>query len=166
MATVTLKGNPFETTGTLPALGSQAPDFRLVGADLADVKLANFKGKKKILNIVPSLDTAVCAASARKFNEQAGSLANTVVLVISGDLPFAMGRFCTAEGLEDVVPLSLMRGKAFAKDYGVLMSTGPLEGITARAIVVLDGDDKVTYTQLVPEIGQEPDYEAALAAVR
>ena len=166
MATVTLKGNPFETTGNLPAAGSQAPDFRLVGADLADVTLASFKGKKKILNIVPSLDTPVCAASARRFNEEAGALGNTVVLVISADLPFAMGRFCTAEGLENVVPLSLMRGKKFAKDYGVLMASGPLEGITARAIVVLDENDKVGYTQLVPEIGQEPDYDAALGAAR
>jgi thiol peroxidase len=166
MATVTLKGNPFETSGDLPAVGSQAPDFRLVGADLADASLATFKGKKKILNIVPSLDTAVCATSARKFNEQAGDLDNTVVLVVSADLPFAMGRFCTTEGLENVVPLSLMRGKMFAKEYGVLMTNGPLEGVTARAIVVLDENDKVLHNQLVPEIGQEPDYEAALAAVR
>jgi len=165
MATVTLKGNPFETTGELPAVGSQAPEFRLVGADLADVKLENYKGKKKILNIVPSLDTPVCAASARRFNEQAGSLENTVVLLVSADLPFAMGRFCTAEGLEDVVPLSLMRGKAFAKDYGVLLTDGPLAGLSARSVVVMDENDKVTYTQLVPELSNEPDYDAAIAAL-
>jgi len=166
MAKITLKGNPFDTNGDLPAVGGQAPDFRLVGADLGDVRLESYKGKKKILNIVPSLDTDVCAASARKFNEQAGSLGDTVVLVVSADLPFAMKRFCTTEGLDNVVPLSLMRSRVFAKDYGVLLTNGPLEGITARAVVVLDKNDKVIHSQLVPEIGQEPDYEAALNAVR
>jgi thiol peroxidase len=166
MARVTLKGNPFETSGELPAVGSAAPDFRLVGADLQDTTLASFQGKKKILNIVPSLDTDVCATSARKFNEQAGGLADTVVLVVSADLPFAMKRFCATEGLEDVLPLSLMRSRKFAKDYGVLLTEGPLEGITARAIVVLDENDKVVHNQLVGEIAEEPDYAAALAAVR
>jgi thiol peroxidase len=166
MARVTLKGNPFETSGDLPATGTQAPDFRLVGADLQDASLATFQGKKKILNIVPSLDTDVCATSTRKFNERAGGLDNTVVLVVSADLPFAMKRFCATEGLEEVVPLSLMRSRKFAKDYGVLLTNGPLEGITARAIVVLDETDRVVHSQLVGEIGQEPDYEAALGAVR
>jgi len=166
MAQVTLKGSPIHTNGELPAVGARAPDFKLVTGELKDVSLADWRGKKKILNIVPSLDTNVCATSTRKFNEKAGSLPDTVVLVVSADLPFAMKRFCTTEGLKNVVPLSLMRTKAFAKDYGVLLQDGPLEGITARAVVVVDGDDKVVYRQLVPEIGQEPDYEAALAAAR
>jgi len=166
MARVTLKGNPFDTSGDLPALGSQAPDFRLVGADLQDVTLGAFQGKKKILNIVPSLDTDVCATSARKFNERAAALKDAVVLVVSADLPFAQKRFCTTAGLENVIPLSMMRSKAFAVDYGVLMTSGPLEGVAARAVVVLDADDKVVHRQLVGEIGEEPDYDAALAAVR
>jgi len=166
MATITLKGNEIHTNGELPAVGSKAPDFRLVAADLKDVTLADFKGKKKILNIVPSLDTSVCAASARTFNQRAGEAPDTVVLTISADLPFAMGRFCTTEGLDHVAPLSMMRSKNFAKDYGMLITDGPLEGISGRAIVVLDASDKVVYTQLVPEIGQEPDYDAALAAAK
>ncbi len=166
MATVTLKGNPIHTIGELPAVGKKAPDFRLVNGDLKDVTLADFKGKRKVLNIVPSLDTAVCATSTRKFNEKAGQMSNTVVLVVSSDLPFAAKRFCTTEGLQNVVPLSLMRSRDFAKDYGVLLTDGPLQGITARAVVVLDEGDKVVHRQLVPEIGQEPDYEAALAAVK
>jgi thiol peroxidase len=166
MAQVTLKGSPIHTNGELPAVGAKAPDFKLTTTDLKDVTLADYKGKKKILNIVPSLDTAVCATSARKFNEAASKLSNTVVLVISADLPFASKRFCTTEGLNNVVPLSLIRGKHFAKDYGVFLEDGPLAGITARAVVVLDENDKVVYRQLVPEIGQEPDYEKALAAVK
>jgi thiol peroxidase len=147
-------------------VGSKAPDFRLVGGDLKDATLATFKGKKKVLSIVPSLDTAVCATSARKFNEKAGSLPNAVVLVVSADLPFAAGRFCTAEGLKNVHPLSLMRSREFAKDYGVLITDGPLEGIAARAVVVVDENDKVVHTELVPEITQEPDYDAAIAALK
>jgi thiol peroxidase len=166
MATVTLKGNPIHTIGELPAVGSKAPDFKLVAGDLSDVSLANYKGKCKILNIVPSLDTPTCATSTRKFNEKASSLPNTVVLVVSADLPFAAKRFCTTEGLANVVPLSLMRTRDFAKSYGVLITDGPLAGVTARAVVVVDENDKVTYTQLVPEIGQEPDYEKALAAAK
>ena len=166
MARVTLKGNPFRTSGELPEPGTQAPDFRLVNADLQDVSLTDFQGRKKILNIVPSLDTPVCAASARRFNEQAGSLPNTVVLIVSSDLPFAQKRFCTAEGLENVVPLSSMRSRAFARDYGVLMTEGPLEGISARAVVVLDENNRVIHRQLVGEIGEEPDYGPALDAVR
>jgi thiol peroxidase len=166
MAQVTLKGTPIQTNGELPTVGTKAPAFRLVTGDLKDVTLEDFKGKKKILNIVPSLDTSVCAASTRKFNQEAGSLPGTVVLIISADLPFASKRFCTTEGLQNVVPLSLMRSKAFAKDYGVLLQDGPLAGVTARAVVVLDENDKVVHSQLVPDIGQEPDYQAALKAVR
>ncbi|HEX9399099.1 MAG TPA: thiol peroxidase [Anaeromyxobacter sp.] len=166
MAQVTLKGTPIHTNGDLPAVGAKAPDFKLTDGDLKDVSLADFKGKKKILNIVPSLDTPTCATSTRKFNESAGKLPNTVVLVVSADLPFAAKRFCTTEGLENVVPLSLMRDRSFANDYGVLLQDGPLAGIAARAVVVLDESDKVVYRQLVPEIGQEPDYERALAAAR
>jgi thiol peroxidase len=165
MATVTLKGNPFRVSGELPAVGNAAPPFTLVNSDLKDVGLADFAGKKKVLNIVPSLDTPVCAASARRFNQVAGSMPNTVVLVISADLPFAQKRFCSTEGLQNVVPLSLMRGKGFAKDYGVLATDGPLQGLCARAVVVLDENDRVRYTQLVGEIAEEPDYAKALAAL-
>jgi len=165
MATVTLKGNPIHTNGELPAVGSQAPDIRLVTTDLADVTLGDYAGKKKLLNIVPSLDTPTCAISTKKFNEHAKARDDMVVLVISADLPFASGRFCNAEGLENVVTLSMMRSRNFAKDYGVLIEDGPLAGITARAVVVLGDNDKVVYTQLVPEIGEEPDYERALAAL-
>ncbi len=166
MAQITLKGNPIHTSGTIPAAGSRAPDFRLVDPNLSDVSLSTYKGKRKILNIVPSLDTPVCATSTRKFNASAGELPNTVVLVVSADLPFASKRFCTTEGLQNVTPLSLMRSNAFAKDYGVLLTDGPLAGITARAVVVLDENDKVVHSELVPEIGQEPDYDAALTAVQ
>ena len=166
MATVHLKGNPVHTNGDLPAVGAPAPGFTLVGGNLADVSLADFAGKRKILNIVPSLDTAVCATSTRRFNEAAGALANTVVLVISADLPFAQGRFCTTEGIANVVPLSMMRSRIFAKDYGVLLVDGPLAGICARAVVVLDEHDHVLHAQLVDEITTEPDYDAALAALR
>jgi len=166
MATVTLKGNPIHTNGNLPAKGQKAPDFKLTTVDLRDVGLGEWKGKKKILNIVPSLDTAVCATSTRKFNESGGKLPDTVVLVISADLPFAMKRFCTTEGLQNVVSLSMIRGKTFAKEYGVLLEDGPLAGLSARAVLVLDGDDKVIHSELVPEIGQEPNYDAALAAAK
>jgi thiol peroxidase len=166
MAQVTLKGNPIHTNGELPAVGAKAPDFRLTGGDLKDVSLADYRGKRKVLNIVPSLDTAVCAMSTRKFNESASKLPNTVVLVVSADLPFAAKRFCTTEGLQNVVPLSLMRDRKFAQDYGVLLTDGPLAGLCARAVVVLDEEDKVVYRQLVPEIGQEPDYDHAIAAVK
>lgn len=166
MTAVTLKGNPINTSGELPAKGSSAPDFRLTQADLADASLQTFSGKRKILNIVPSLDTGVCATSTRTFNERAAEVDNTVVLVISGDLPFAMQRFCETEGITSVVSLSMMRSRQFAKDYGVLLVDGPLEGITARAVVVLDENNRVLYTQLVPEITQEPDYDSALAALK
>ncbi|MFO1419728.1 MAG: thiol peroxidase [Candidatus Competibacteraceae bacterium] len=166
MATVTLKGNPINTCGDLPAVGAPAPDFRLVTVDLNDVTLADFAGKKKLLNIVPSLDTSVCALSTRKFDEHAKAHPDTVILVVSADLPFAQKRFCGNEGLSNVATLSMMRSRKFAKDYGVLLEDGPLAGLTARAVVVLDANDTVRHTELVPEIAQEPDYEAALAALK
>ena len=165
MASVTLQGNPIHTNGDLPAVGSQAPAFRLVTKDLKDVNLGDYAGKKKLLNIVPSLDTPVCAVSTKRFNEAVQGRNDSVVLVISADLPFASDRFCSAEGIDNVVTLSMMRSRNFAKDYGVLIEDSPLAGITARAVVVLDASDRVTYTELVPEIGQEPDYDAALAAL-
>lgn len=165
MATITLEGNAINTNGDLPAVGSCAPDFHLVTTDLNDVSLADYRGRKKLLNIVPSLDTGVCATSTKKFNELVGSREDVVVLIISADLPFAMARFCSAEGTDKVVPLSMMRSRNFAKDYGVLIQDGPLAGITARAVVVIDENDKVLYTELVPEITQEPDYDRAIAAL-
>ena len=166
MATVTLKGNPIDVAGTFPQKGQKAPAFRLVARDLKDVSLADYAEKRKVLNIVPSLDTGVCATSTRKFNEKAGSLANTVVLVISADLPFAAGRFCAAEGLHNVVTLSTMRGRDFMKAYGVEITSGLLVGLCARAVVVLDEKDTVLHAELVPEITQEPNYDAALAALK
>ena len=166
MATVTMDGKTITISGALPRAGTAAPDFRLVGSDLADVTLRTFAGKRKILNIVPSLDTRVCSLSARRFDTLAAGLANTVVLVVSADLPFAMKRACSDAGLEHVIPLSLMRGRAFAQDSGVLMTDGPMEGITARAVVVLDESNRVIHAQLVGDIGDEPDYDAAIAAAR
>jgi thiol peroxidase len=165
MAQTALQGNPVNLSGELPAVGSQAPDFRLVAKDLSDKSLADFAGKKKLLNIVPSLDTGVCATSTKKFNAAMEGKSDAVALVISADLPFAQGRFCEVEGIDNVIGLSMMRSRNFAKDYGVLIADGPLAGITARAVVVLDANDKVVYTQLVPEITQEPDYDSALAAL-
>jgi thiol peroxidase len=165
MARVTLKGQPLQTSGELPKVGSRAPDFKLTNSDLKDVSLADYKGKKKILNIVPSLDTSTCATSTRKFNEKAASKPNTVVLVVSADLPFAQKRFCAAEGLKNVVPLSMMRSRDFAVDYGTLLTDGPLAGISARAVVALDDQDRVLHAELVREIADEPDYDAALAAL-
>lgn len=166
MATITLKGNEIHTCGELPAVGADAPDFHLVDADLNDRRLNDYKGKKKLLNIVPSLDTPVCATSTQKFNEAAKGRDDVVMLIVSADLPFAMGRFCTGENLDNVIPLSMMRTRSFAKDYGVLITDGPLAGITARAVVVIDENDKVTYTEMVPEIAQEPDYDQALGALK
>lgn len=165
MATITLKGNEIHTNGELPKVGSRAPELHLVDKDLNDITLSHFKGKRKLLNIVPSLDTPVCATSTKKFNEYANDHDNVVMLVVSADLPFAQSRFCAAEHTDNVVPLSTMRSNEFAKSYGVLITDGPLAGITARAVVVLDEDDNVVYTELVPEIAQEPNYEAALAAL-
>lgn len=163
---VTLAGNPIKVEGTFPKVGQQAPAFSLVDKDLNDVTLANYAGKKKILNIVPSLDTPVCALSTKKFNEKASSMNNTVVLIIAADLPFAMSRFCATEGLERVVVLSTMRGSEFMKNYGVAITDSPLAGITARALIVLDEHDKVIHAQLVGEIKDEPDYDAAMAALK
>jgi thioredoxin-dependent peroxiredoxin len=165
MATITLKGNEFHTNGSLPKVGGKAPEFRLVSKELEDKSLKDFTGKKKVLNIFPSMDTPVCASSTRTFNEHASAHPDTVMLMVSADLPFAMSRFCSAEGLDNVVPLALMRDKQFASDYGVLIEDGPLAGITARAVVVLDENDKVIHAELVSEIGDEPDYEAALKAL-
>ncbi len=165
MAKITLQGNEIHTSGNLPEIGSSAPDFALVNKDLKNVSLSTFPGKRKILNIVPSLDTPVCAMSAKKFNDCAKEYDDTVVLVISADLPFAMSRFCLAENLEHVTPLSVMRSQDFSKDYGVLIESGPLEGITARAVVVLDQDNSIIHTELVGEIAHEPDYKAAIQAL-
>ena len=166
MATITLKGNPIQTSGSLPAVGAKAPDFSLTGKDLGDVTLATYAGKRKLLSIVPSLDTGVCAASARRFNLEAAALPGTVILTISCDLPFAQGRFCEAEGIANVVTLSELRSRDFGRDYGIRITTGPLAGLLGRAIVVLDAENRVVYTEQVPEIVQEPDYEKALAALK
>lgn len=165
MTTVTLKGNPFRVDGNLPGAGAAAPALNLTNGELADVTLANFAGKRKVLNIVPSLDTPTCATSTRKFNEKAASLNNAVVLVVSADLPFAAGRFCATEGLKNVAHLSTFRHPEFMAAWGVKMAAGPLLGLTARAVVVLDENDKVLHSQLVPEIADEPDYDAALKAL-
>ena len=166
MAQIKLGGNPIHTNGDLPKVGSPAPDFKLTDMDLNDVSLADFKGKKKLLNIVPSLDTPVCAMSTKKFNEQATKHPNTVMLIVSADLPFAMKRFCAAENTDKVKSLAMMRDRHFAKDYGVLITDGPLAGITARAVVVIDENDKVVHAELVPEIKQEPNYDKALAVLK
>ncbi len=166
MADIVQRGTVVHTSGELPSEGSKAPDFRLVASDLSDVSLASFRGKVKLLSIVPSLDTGVCAMSARKFNERIADVAGAVVLIVSTDLPFAMKRFCSTEGLDHVVSLSMMRGRNFARDYGVLLVDGPFEGACARAVVVVDAEDRVVYGQMVPDISSEPDYDAALAAAR
>lgn len=163
--TVTLNGKPFQVNGHFPQKGETVPAFSLVGKDLADVPLTRFAGQRKVLNIFPSIDTPTCATSVRKFNEQAGSLSNTVVLCISADLPFAQNRFCGAEGLDRVVTLSTLRGSEFLENYGVALSNGPLAGLAARAVIVLDTDDRVLHSQLVGEIRDEPDYAAALRAL-
>lgn len=166
MSQVTLGGKPINVDGPFPKAGQEAPAFSLVGKNLADVKLADFAGKRKVLNIVPSLDTPTCATSTRKFNEAASKLDNAVVLVISGDLPFAAARFCTTEGLENVVTLSTFRNRDFARHYGVDVTSGPLTGLTARAVVVLDENNKVLHAERVSEIKNEPDYDTALASLK
>jgi thiol peroxidase len=166
MTTVTLQGKPIHVGGTLPKPGDSAPDFNLTNKTLADVSLKNYAGKKKVLNIVPSLDTPTCQKSTRVFNEKANALSNTVVLVIAADLPFAMSRFCGAEGLDNVITLSTFRGHDFHAKYGVDITDSVLKGLTARAVVVLDENNKVKYSQLVGEIADEPDYDAALAALK
>jgi len=166
MATITLKGNPIHTNGELPSKGSKAPDFSLSGADLMDVGLSTFAGKTKILNIVPSLDTGICAMSAVRFNKEVEKLENTVILNISADLPFAAKRFCDGEKLSHIVTLSTFRSPAFGRDFKVEIIDGPLKGLLSRAIIVLDANNMVVYTEQVPEIVQEPNYSAALEAVQ
>lgn len=166
MATVTLRGNPVTVGGTFLKKGDAAPDFNLTGGDLKDVSLKDYAGKRKVISIVPSLDTPTCAKSTKVFNERASAAANTVVLVVSADLPFAQKRFCSAEGLSNVVSLSTLRGREFHGRYGVDIQDGPLKGLTARGVVVLDDNNKVLHAELVPEIAQEPNYDAALAALK
>lgn len=164
MTTVTLKGNPVETSGELPERGSKAPSFTLVKTDLSELKLADLEGKKVLLNIFPSIDTGTCAMSVRAFNEKAGSMDNTVVLCVSRDLPFALNRFCGAENIENVVPVSAFRSD-FGEDYGLTFKTGPLTGLLSRCVIIVDENGKVSYTQQVGEISEEPDYDAALNAL-
>jgi thiol peroxidase len=166
MATITLKGATIHSSGELPKPGSTAPDFKLTKADLSDVSLADFKGKVRVLNITTSLDTGICAASARIFNQKIKELGGAVVLTISRDLPFAQKRFCDAEGIDAVITLSDLRTRSFGKDYGVELVDGPLAGLLARSVVVVDPAGKVVYTEQVPEIAQEPDYEKALNAAK
>lgn len=163
MAVLTLQGNEINTNGELPKVGSNAPDFMLVNSEMEDVSLTNYQGKKKLLSIVPSLDTPVCATSTKKFDKLAKEKLDTVFITISADLPFAMSRFCKTESVSNVITLSMMRSRNFAKDYGVLITDGPLAGITARAIIVLNETNEVIYSELVSEIANEPDYDAALA---
>lgn len=165
MATITLQGNEIHTSGELPKVGARAPDFTLTDKNLADVGLNEFESRRKLLNIFPSVDTPVCALSTRRFNEFASAHEDTVMLMISADLPFAQSRFCGAESLTNVLALSTMRNQEFARDYGVHIEDGPLAGLTARAVVVLDENNTVVHTQLVGEIGDEPDYEAAIKAL-
>lgn len=165
MAQVTLKGNPIHTSGELPRVGEPVPAFTLTGADLGELNAAQFKGQRVVLNIFPSLDTATCATSVRQFNARASQAANTVVLCVSADLPFAAKRFCVAEGLEKVVPASSFRSPDFGKAYGLTLVDGPLRGLLARAVVVFDENGKVLHTELVGEIAQEPDYDAALKSL-
>lgn len=166
MAKITLKGNPIKTIGKLPKVGKKAPKFKLVKTDLSTGRSKDYRGKKVILNITPSIDTGICAASMRKFNESAASLDNTVIIHVSKDLPFAHSRFCAAEGIENVIPMSdFIKGK-FGRKYKVTIKNGPMKGLLSRAVVVIDEDGRVIYTEQVPEIAQEPDYEAALAAIK
>ena len=165
MSNVNLDGTPIDVSGTFPKPGEQATDFTLTNQGLEDISLDSWAGKRKILNIIPSIDTGVCATSTRKFNEQASSLDNTVVLVVSADLPFALGRFCGAEGLKDVITLSSFRNYSFQQDYGVAIQSGPLAGLCARAVVVLDEKDQVIHSELVDDIKHEPDYDSALKAL-
>lgn len=163
--TVTLGGNPIQIGGKLPQAGATAPAFKLVAKDLSDATLENFVGKRKVLNIFPSVDTPTCATSVRKFNTQASQLKNTVILCISADLPFAQSRFCGAEGLDNVQTLSTMRGREFLQDFGVAIESGPISGLAARAVVVLDENNRVLHSELVSEIKNEPNYDAALAVL-
>lgn len=166
MAQITLKGNPIHTIGQLPGTGSKAPGFSLVGNDLSESTLNSFQGKSIVLNIVPSFDTGICAASVRRFNTEAAKLENAVVVNVSMDLPFAQKRFCDSEGLSNVKNLSAFRSPQFGEDYGMTLVDGPLRGLLGRAIVVVDPQGTVTYTELVPEIAQEPNYDGALTALK
>ena len=165
MATITFKGNPIRTNGSLPAVGKKAPAFKLTASDLTDISLSKYAGRRKVLNIFPSLDTPVCAKSVRQFNERAASIKNAVVLNISADLPFAQSRFCGSEGIKNSETLSCFRSE-FAKALGLKISEGTLAGLTARAVIILDENDVVSYVELVPEIAQEPNYDAALKALQ
>lgn len=164
--TVTFKGSEVHTNGTMPEVGTLAPDFNAVAGDLTTLSLSSLKGKRVVMNIFPSLDTSVCATSVRRFNVKAAGMSNVVVLAVSMDLPFAQGRFCTTEGIENVKPVSLFRHRDFADRYGLMLSDGPLAGLTARAVIVTDEAGKIIYEELVPEITQEPDYDAALAVLK
>lgn len=166
MTTTKFKGSPVRIAGEFITAGAEAPGFELVKNDLSTLRLSDLKGSRVVLNIFPSLDTGVCATSVRKFNKLAASLPDTVVVAVSKDLPFAQGRFCTTEGIDNVVPASDFRGSGFDRDYGVLLTDGPLAGLLARAVVVIDKAGKVVYTQLVPEITEEPDYDKAVEAVK
>ncbi|HTX73919.1 MAG TPA: thiol peroxidase [Rectinemataceae bacterium] len=166
MATVTLRGNQIHTAGSLPAVGGAAPDFKLTTGDLSDVSLADFAGKVKIMSVSPSLDTSVCALSAKKFEQEVKKLGGAVVLHVSRDLPFAQSRFCKAEGVESVIPLSELRDRSFGKSYGVELTDGPMAGLLCRAVVVVDASNRVVHAELVPEITQEPDYGKAMEAAR
>jgi len=165
MATITLKGNSIHTSGDLPRVGQSAPDFTLTKTDLNEIRLADFKGKQVILNIFPSIDTPTCATSVRKFNQEASKLSDVVVLCVSMDLPFAQSRFCGAEGLDKVIPVSGFRHFEFGQRYGVSIVDGPLKGLFARAIVVINAEGQAAYTQLVSEVANEPDYVEALKAI-
>lgn len=165
MANIKFKGSEVKTSGVLPKVGSKAPNFTLVKSDLSEVKLSDYKGKNLVLNIFPSLDTGVCAASVRRFNKEATALSNTIILAVSADLPFASGRFCTTEGIENVIPASVYRNPEFAKDYGVLMIDGPLKGLLARAVIIINPEGNISYIELVPEITQEPNYQAAINSI-
>ncbi|MBO5226076.1 MAG: thiol peroxidase [Parabacteroides sp.] len=166
MAKITFKGQEVNTNGVLPEVGAEAPDFKGVRSDLSELHLKSLRGKKVVINVFPSLDTAVCAASVRRFNKEAASCLNTVVLAVSKDLPFAQGRFCTTEGIERVIPISMFRDSCFEREYGLLMIDGPLAGLLARSVIVIDESGKIIYRELVPEIINEPNFEAAVASLR
>lgn len=165
MATVTFHGDSLEVAGTLPKTGTTAPDFTLTSASLGDIKLADFKGQKLLLNIFPSIDTGVCATSVRTFNKRAAELSNTTVLCVSADLPFAAGRFCAAEGIDNVKTASTFRNPEFLKNYGVELVSGPVRGLATRAVVCIDEQGKVTHSELVGEVTNEPNYDAAIKAL-
>lgn len=165
MASITFKGQPIHTCGELPKVGEEAPDFTLVKSDLSEARLSDFRGKYVVLNIFPSLDTGVCAASVRRFNKEAAGMKNTVVLCISADLPFAAERFCSTEGIENVITLSTFRNPSFGEQYGLTIVDGPMKGLLARAVIVVNPEGKIVYEELVPEIAQEPDYNSAINSI-